>query len=58
MRYERAWVFVCPVCGDVKRYDKWLPYKDVKEHLEQHQHEWLQVDFKCPTCREKVDNST
>ena len=45
----RAPVWICPICSCVKRFSEWVPYQEVREHLQSHASEWTQVSEFCPT---------
>lgn len=50
MNYYRVMVVVCPVCGKVRRYGKWIEYEDVQDVLRSYCREWQQVSIVCPDC--------
>jgi hypothetical protein len=45
-------VFLCPVCGRVKKYNRWkFPDKEYRDELERYKEEVSIVPVKCPVCR-------
>ena len=48
----RYFVWVCPLCALIKRYNEWVAYSEVRDHLAQHRNEWEKKEVVCPRCEQ------
>ena len=58
MSTGRVPIGICPKCRKVHRHGEWLPYEYMREYLENHSSEWVQVREVCPECRKFLIQNT